>query len=116
MAMISVGQPMVAWSSGRVRPAGDRSPRRQGAGVRSGAAAVSPDKKPGEERAPSPPLRGALGAHASRDDLDEIVLLQAPSHRGLRALCFLAVALGTYDTLGDVHVTNHATQVQRGII
>jgi hypothetical protein len=33
---------------------------------------VSPDKKPGKERAPSPPLRGALGAHASRDDLDEI--------------------------------------------
>jgi len=55
-----------------VRPAGDRSPRRQGAGVRKGAAAVSPDKKPGKERAPSPPLRGALGAHASRDDLDEI--------------------------------------------
>jgi hypothetical protein len=33
---------------------------------------VSPDKKPGKERAPSPPLRGALGAHANRDDLDEI--------------------------------------------
>jgi len=48
-----------------VRPAGDRLPRRQGAGVRKGAAAVSPDKKPGKERAPGPPLRGALGAHTS---------------------------------------------------
>jgi hypothetical protein len=35
------------------------------ANCRSLAAAVSPDKKPGKERAPSPPLRGAPGARTS---------------------------------------------------
>ena len=77
MAVVGVAQAMVARSCGRVGPAGDRSPRRLGAGVRGGAAAVSPDQMPGEDRAPWPPLRGASGcAHASRGDPDEFVYVE----------------------------------------
>jgi hypothetical protein len=102
MAVISVGQPTLARSSGRVRPAGDRSPRRQSAGVRKGAAAVSPDKKRGKERAPSPPLGGAplqRGELAQQRALldrlnDSYLVVQGPpgsgkTYRGARLITHL---------------------------